>query len=309
MGASNPHKRMVIYLAGFCTVLTLLLIYLLFSPTRIEGPIGPRSVYQAIVKKLQLISIMRINLLSCTEAEKSAVMADTDEASHAFAEQSKQAATAVEEARSEFSALIEGSKAEDEMSLFREFSTGWEKLREIDREVLSLAVQNTNLKALRLSFIPAREAIIRMESALDQLLNATASSPAATGISRITYEVISGTFNIYMLEPPHIIETTQAKMDEMEAAMKDSDEKVRNALKDLETAVDTSGRTSLEKAVASYEEFRGIHAEIIALSRRNTNVRSIAISLGQRRNVAAQCQDTLAALQQIVQSKRFEATR
>jgi hypothetical protein len=131
----------------------------------------------------------------------------------------------------------------------------------------------------------------------------------ATGISRIAYEVMSGTFNVYSLESPHIIETTQTKMDEIEADMKDFDQQVRSALKALAPVVDKSGRDSLEAVEASYEDFQRIHAEIIALSRRNTNVRSFAMSLGQRRNVAAQCQEILFALQRVIHSKTFEATR
>jgi dGTP triphosphohydrolase len=252
---------------------------------------------------------MRINLLASTEAEKSSVMADTDEASQEFANQAMQASAVVEEARSEFARLMEGSKAGDEMNFFQEFSSCWEKLQEIDREVLSLAVQNTNLKALRLSFVPAREIIRRMEGALDQLMDATASSSEATGISRLAYEVISGTFKLYALQPPHIIETTPDKMDEIEAAMKDLDKQVESALKDLEIVIDKSGRASLEATKTAYEDFQRIHAEIIALSRRNTNVRSFAMSLGQRRNVTAQCQETLLALQQVIQSRKIEATR
>jgi hypothetical protein len=75
------------------------------------------------------------------EAEKSAVMADTDEASQAFAEQSMQAAHNLEKARRELEPLL-GDNSQ-QAHLFREFSRCWEQLQAIDQEVLSLAVQNT----------------------------------------------------------------------------------------------------------------------------------------------------------------------
>ena len=63
-----------------------------------------------------------------------------------------------------------------------------------------------------------------------------------------------------------------------------------------------------ETARAAYADFQRAHAEVLALSRRNSNVRSLAISLGQKRKVMAQCQEHLNALREAVRM-RFEATR
>ena len=41
----------------------------------------------------------------------------------------------------------------------------------------------------------------------------------------------------------------------------------------------------------------GVNAEIVVLSRRNSNVRSLALSLGQKRMLTAGCEETLRALQ------------
>jgi hypothetical protein len=40
-----------------------------------------------------------------------------------------------------------------------------------------------------------------------------------------------------------------------------------------------------------------VNAQIIALSRRNTNVRSLALSLNQKRPLTTACEETLHALQ------------
>jgi hypothetical protein len=230
-------------------------------------------------KKIQFVASMTINLLVPAEAEKSAVMADTDEASHAFAEQSTQASTAVEEARREFARLVEGSKAGEEMSLFREFGTCREKFQGIDGEVFSLAMQNTNLKALRLSFVPAASAIKQMEASMNQLPGSVASSPDAAKIILLSSEALTDALNIYMLEAPRIAWTTEARMDEIEARK-------------------------------SCQEFPSINREIINLSRQNSNARSFALPPGQKRNTMAQCLDSLNALQEAVQeSANSKASR
>jgi len=48
---------------------------------------------------------------------------------------------------------------------------------------------------------------------------------------------------------------------------------------------------------------RPIKAQIIRLPRENTNVRSLAISLNQKRKAMLMCQDALAALEQAIQQE------
>jgi len=137
------------------------------------------EVFTKTLRKSQLVSSMRINLHASVEAEKSAVLAETDEASQQFADQAGQAATDVEQARREIEQLIETEKIPREMDLLREFNTCWDRFQEIDRTLLPLAVQNTNLKATRLSFGPAGEAVSRFEKALNSLTSNNPTSQAA----------------------------------------------------------------------------------------------------------------------------------
>ena len=56
----------------------------------------------------------------------------------------------------------------------------------------------------------------------------------------------------------------------------------------------------LATATARYAEFSKIKTQILALSRENTNVRSLSISLNQKRKVMLACQAALSALQQAI---------
>ena len=221
---------------GAAIALALLLLFIVAFLLRRVDVNWFQSAFERSVKKLQMIQTMSRDLLASAEAEKSAVMAETDEASHAFAEQSIQAAQNVEKARRTLEPLLEGNR--QEAHLFREFSQCWERLQAIDREVLSLAVQNTNLKALRLSFVPGAEAIGRMEKALNHLMDRVSSSPNAVGITRRASQAVIGAFHIYTLQAPHIAESTAARMDKIEADMKNHDAQVTDALHDMEVQVD-----------------------------------------------------------------------
>jgi hypothetical protein len=52
-----------------------------------------------------------------------------------------------------------------------------------------------------------------------------------------------------------------------------------------------------------------VNKEIVRLSRMNTNVKSLQLSLGRKRKIAAQCEEILNSLQNAIQSRSFKATR
>ena len=54
--------------------------------------------------------------------------------------------------------MLQGLKFADESLLLQQFVERFGKYRELDRHILDLAVENTNLKAQRLSFGPAQDA-------------------------------------------------------------------------------------------------------------------------------------------------------
>jgi chemoreceptor-like protein with four helix bundle sensory module len=293
---------------GVAMALALVLSFIVAFLWRHEDSQWLQSVFEKSVQKLHLLQTMSRDLLASAEAEKSAVMAETDEASQTFADQAVQASQQVEQARRALEPLLEGNR--QQMQLFREFSPCWEQLQAIDREVLSLAVQNTNLKALRLSFVPAAAAMRHMEQALNHLMDWVSSSPNAAGITRRAAQAIIGTFNIYSLQAPHIAESTATRMEELEADMARRDAQVSEALRSLRALVDEPGTPFLDAAWAAYQDFQKINAEILELSRQNSNLRSFALSLGQKRKTTAQCLDVLAALQESVkQSMTYKATR
>jgi hypothetical protein len=149
-----------------------------------------------------------------------------------------------------------------------------------------------------------------MENALNQLMDSASSSPDAPVITRLAATAMIDTLNIYTLQAPHIAEATETKMDEMEMVMKRLDAQVTDALQHLRALVPESCKSCLDTAWASYRDFQRINTEIVDLSHQNSNVRSYAMSLGQKRKMTAQCQDLLVALEEMVkQNMTFKATR
>ena len=52
-----------------------------------------------------------------------------------------------------------------------------------------------------------------------------------------------------------------------------------------------------------------LNLQIITLSRRNTNVRSLALSLDEKRKVTTACEDSLRALQAALAKRGFTGIR
>jgi hypothetical protein len=83
----------------------------------------------------------------------------------------------------------------------------------------------------------------------------------------------------------------------------------RRALATLLTMTEPGSRPKLAAATAALGRFKELNAQIIALSRRNTNLRSLAPALGQKRTRTTASEDRLHALQDALTNRDFRATR
>ena len=106
-------------------------------------------------------------------------MADTDETSVAFAREAEQATQAVEKDSAALRPLLTALEYSNELRLLDEFDQRFAEYRKLDRSVLDLAVENTNLKAQRLSFGPAQEAADAFQNSLDALVPAAQADDMA----------------------------------------------------------------------------------------------------------------------------------
>ena len=125
-------------------------------------------------------------------------------------------------------------------------------------------------------------------------------------MAKLAYQAATTAYIIYSLEAPHINEAQDKKMDELETLMGMNEKKVCNALNNLSRLTDRHGNDAL----LAFSKFMEVHKEVVRLSRTNTNIKSLQLSLGRKRKVAAQCEEILNSLQDTVQTGRsFKATR
>lgn len=284
----------------------VLVAALLFIGVRYRDvTVGMELVPKVIARKVAVLSALRINMIKSAETEKSAVMADTDKASMMFAEEAVRGAEAAEEELRELSQLIEAYPSEKEVKLLQEFKRCWTEFRDIDQVVLENAVQNSNLKAARLSFGAARSAITVFEGALLQLLAGQESGP----ICWLATNALAAGLKIQLLHAPHIASPNDEEMDAIEKTIRENDSMVRRSLDALQPLVLPDRQSALRRAEAAYNEFANVTAAVIELSRQNTNIKSMELSLNRKRNITSQCEEILMSLQDAIQSRSFKATR
>ncbi len=161
-------------------------------------------------------------------------------------------------------------------------------------------MKNTNLKAYSLAFGPAADALDEMNRALSRIVMANIDSPEAKNAMLLAFGAQITALHIQTLLAPHIAEESDEKMDKLEALMAKEDAQVRKDIDALKALPSLSGDADRAKAASSYARFSKIRMQVLKLSRENTNVRSLAISLNQKRKVTLLCQDALNALKQAI---------
>ena len=237
-------------------------------------------------------------------------MADTDEASIAAAQEAEAATKAVESNAAALARLLDGASYSSEARILREFGARFSEYKELDRRILALAVENTNLKAQALSFGPAAEAANGFR---DSLAGLASSLPVKDRCRAelLVADAVRVVREIQVLQAPHIAERDDAAMARMEKQMADLDAKARAALtslKDLSPPSASAG-SALDQALAKLDQLKAINGQIVALSRRNTNLLSLDLSLRKKPPLAAACDERIGVLQDALAKEGPKATR
>ena len=300
----KTEKRLYIYLP-WVLLLAVLGAVALFGLIYKEGS----NPFETKFIKVDLLSTMRIHLLEAIEAEKNAVLATTDEASEAFAAQARQAADSVENSRKEIESIIQQEQLPQETEMINEFNSCWSQYRKLDETILDLAIQNTNLKAQKISATQCAQELEHFEVSLNRLIYRNMKDSQCNKAVMPSYEALTASLNIFALHKPHIEEADDQEMDKIEQRMKSYDESARKALGSLRSIADLRDNEDLKNAETAYERFMNLTGEVPKLSRLNTNIKSADLSLGKIRLISSQCQEILSTLKETVQVQEFKATR
>lgn len=287
------------------SVLVLLLLALVANPA---CRINREPSFVQLGEARRLVAEMRLDFTKASDASDRAVMAETDEESGTFARQAEAATEAVSKETSALAQRLSGLAHAGNAELLARFQERFARYRVLDREILELAVENTNLKAQRLLFGPVAQAANEFCAALEAV---PAKVPARTA-SRIEASVMRAQLairEIQVLEAPHIAEARDPEMDRLEHDMAERRAKAEAALVAVRQSVRAPIPTSLDEAKTALDSFEALSRKLIDLSRKNTNVRSLELAMRQKPALTAACDESLTALQDALTAQGFSGTR
>jgi hypothetical protein len=251
---------------------------------------GP-SAFARSVEARQLASALQAEFTQAVDASNRAVMAESDGTSAEFAREAKQRKQQIKRTESALVSLLRELRYSDELELAEDFHGKFAAYEVLDATILELSLENTNVKAMRHSFGPVSEAA----DAFKQAVSTLATPCDACRARVLTLEAIVAVREIQALQAPHIAEASDTRMTQIEEQMAKLEAAAKSALSELSGI---AGLRESQAAVLALEHFAKANAEVIALSRRNTNVRSLEMTLGQKRAIIATCEESLRALRE-----------
>jgi hypothetical protein len=260
------------------------------------------------VEARRLASDLQVQFSKTTEASNRAVMSDADEDSRAAVREAEQATQVVLHDVEQLRTVLMSMGYSEELELLDGFTKRFDVYRTLEAEILPLAVEHTNEKAQRLSFGPAADAVKEFRMALDAAVK-SAPQDVRPRLELLAARAADAVLDVEVLYAPHIAEAEDEAMTRMEQRMAASEKQARTALTHMQALLPAASRPQLTAATTALEKFMKIHAEIVTLSRRNSDVRSLSLSLGRKRMITAQCDEQLRALQESLAKHSIAATR
>ena len=262
------------------------------------------------VKRVEVLNAMRLALAAASEAQNGAVLATSEQDARSFFNDARSATSELDRGRIELQKMLEVRPDTHELELMKRVSVTLDEFQNVDKELLELAAQNSNRKAFVMAFGPAMKLLQEIDKPLVKIVSAhsDAATDANLKILQLAGDIRVGILNMQVLLAPHIAEVTEAGMDELEGQFTDLHQLIREKLAKLGEIVADSDRSHLATVTSRYAEFDALPAQIIKLSRANTNVRAVALALKQRRQAMLACQDALVAIQKAIQDEPLATT-
>lgn len=251
------------------------------------------GVLQELMSARKDSADLRLAFLQETEASTRAVLSDQDDTSLAAVNEARAGATRVVATTASLRSRLQALGYAKEIGLLGQFEAGYREYTALEADVLSLAVENSNTKARRLAAGDGQRAADAFFTALDRVPGLGADGVAAR----------AAVVELQLVESRHVMEADDAAMTTMESSMDALAARARAPL------ARRKGDALAVQATTALDAFLAVHAEVLSLSRRNTDLKGLALTLGRKRVVAAACEDALAALDEALSGHGTEATR
>jgi hypothetical protein len=256
------------------------------------------------------ISLKLINdLQAAIEAEKNAVLSLNREQSQKFVLQVNQATQSLDRHRQALGKWTQIQSTSTEKQLLTEFDQCWSQFKTLDQQLLAWATQDSNIEAQKWSTQTGRKAWEQFELALNRLKQQDPQNAIKPEKEIAIAQSLIASLKILALHKPHIEAFSEQEMNQWEKAMQAQTDLTKKHLNSLSRQLSKAEQADFNAAYQHWESFQAATQKIVKLSRQNSNLKSIELSLGKKSVIATQCKGLLNELKQTYASQRFQATR
>lgn len=265
---------------------------------------------------LDTTSSVRIALLRAIRAEKNAVLASEDAETLRFAAEAQQAAKEVDALIPRLQELIESLSNTTEQQQLDAFRQSWQALVANQKEVLDLAVLNTNVKGASLIRDEVRECLQAVETlltAVQSRLNKQFTNQD-TSVDQeqmnLSYQTsahigraLSESYLVLNLLYAHLNSTQDAEMNQLDVQLSENLAALDTNLREAKATATEIDRADINLALLETQSLRKLASRLQELSRTNSNVRSTAITLDQTVTLGNESDGALQRLLKLLQAQ------
>ena len=203
--------------------------------------------------------------------------------------------------------VLEALTYQIELKRLDGFKARFEEYRRLNEDtLLARPREHQRAELQRLSFGPSVEAADAFHRAIDAAVR-QAPEPVGCAAGEQGARAWASVLEIRALYPRHIAEAEDAEMIRMEAAMAGAAAGARAALE--RAGPSAAGFPLARGSTDRAGSLHGRPRRDLDLSRRNSNVRALALAIGRKRTVAADAEAQLMAVEEGLEHHELRATR
>lgn len=262
-----------------------------------------QDVLRTLLEKERLVEETRVNLLLAAEAEKNAVLSTTEDAATKYADQVRTAMGKAKAGLARLTMLAARTHAQKEAQLLTRITNAFGEIESVDATILGMAGRNTNLRAALLSRTEAAKTVNQLRQALAPVISGPDCQAADQAL-----QVEAASLSILAMHAQHIEESSNTAMDVLEASMTQENQQAQAGLDRLGKMLSPK-EPAVAEARKAYDALWKITQEVLSLSRENSNINALALTMGRQRQLMAAALDDLAGLKTLVEAQDFKATR
>jgi methyl-accepting chemotaxis protein len=264
-------------------------------------------------RALDATSQLRIALLRAIRAEKNAVLSPDDKQSAQFVQLARTYSAEIEKQLPQLQDLLDATADAAERQQLDDFKRAWQAFAANQREVLDLALLNTNSRGSELIKGDVQDhlqsidkLLVAVQARLSKLSTTEGVATDAAQLRRL-YETDTllnrarkRSYRILNLLYDHLASIDDAEMNQLDTQLAEALTELETSLQEAKPMVDEIDRVELSQALIEAQALQKVVVQIQKLSHINSNNRCSKLTLTKTVELADQCDGALERLQQLL---------